>query len=804
MNERLLSTKVFTIFLFAALLAACSPQESIPPPGSSSQLDVSANTQFATFVPNPGIADAAILFRTLGTADTLFFEQQQVVFHLPAPSEAHKWFSRLVGTSPSDPEKPTPPSSVRLQFVGANPNTQVVGQERLPGIVNYFLGDDPAKWQTSVPTFGSLAYQGLYPGIDLVYNRDPGALKGTFLVASGANPGVIRWRYEGVSQVELSKGELLIGADEAGKNPLFVERSPVAWQTVDGKCTAVDAHYVVHPDSSVGFVLGTYDTTQPLVIDPTLDYGTHWGGSGCDGAYDIALDPNNNVYITGATNSPGYPPANPRCNQTQYFDAYVTKLDPSKKRAKQHVYTTYIGGNNYEMTYGIGVDTDGNVYAAGFTQSNNLPTTRKAYQKKFKGGGADGMVFQLDTMGAIQYLSYLGGKGFEELIHMTIGSDPNAKDTDESMRVADKKKKYPLVYVTGFTDSSDFPTTSNAYDRKKDGRDVFVSVFDVGMGRKKSMPYSTFFGGGGFDEGYAISVAKSDSDEGYAAAVANDIIYFAGTTTSKNLPLKNPVQTTFRGGGWGDVFAAVLDPSQSPADQLLFATYLGGSKNDIPGGVATYPGGSQNEVPGGVAPSSTEYMYVAGTTQSSNFPTTGVSPSFGGKTDAFLTKLDVVAPTSLVYSRFVGGSGSDGIRGIVVDSEDNAYVAGGTGSKNFQTVAPLQSTFKGGAALNSDSWTLTTWDAVDALIAKFDPTGAMTFGTFWGGTGADGAGGIRIGTDGKVYVAGGTRSKKIKPKKGFQKKNAGQFDAFVVGIGKLAASPSIPVTSSSSKEKNKN
>ena len=799
MNESLLTTKVFPVFLLAVLLAACSPQESFSPPGSSSQLDVFASTQSATFVPNPGIADAAVLFRTLGAAGTLFFEQQQVVFHLPAPIEAHKWFSHLMGTSPSDPEKPTQPSSVCLQFVGANPYTQVVGQEQLPGIVNYFLGDDPAKWQTDVPTFNSLAYEGLYPGIDLIYNRDPGMLKGTFLVASGANPDVIRWRYEGVSRVELSKRELLIGADEGGKNPLFVERSPVAWQTVDGKCTAVDAHYVVHADSSIGFVLGTYDVTQPLVIDPTLDYGTHWGSAGCDGAYDLALDSNNNVYITGATNSPVYPPAIPRCSQTKYFDAYVTKLDPSKKRAKQHIYTTYIGGNNYDMTYGIGVDTAGNVYAAGFTQSNNIPATRKAYQKKFNGGGTDGMVFQLDSTGVLQYLSYLGGKGFEELIHMTIGSDPNAKDTDESMRVADKKKKYPLVYVTGFTDSSDFPTTPDAYERTTPDahestrvqRDVFVSIFDLSKKKKASLAYSTRYGGSGYDEGYAISVA-------------NDIIYFAGTTTSKDLPLKNPVQTTFRGGGWGDVFAAVLDPSQSPADQLLFSTYLGGSKNDIPGGVATYPGGSQNEVPGGVAPSSTEYMYVAGTTLSSNFPTTGVSPSFGGNADAFLTKLDVTAPTSLVYSRFVGGSGRDGIRGVVVDSEDNAYVAGGTGSKNFQTVDPLQATFKGGAALNSDSWTLTTWNAVDALIAKFDPTGAMTFGTFWGGTGADGAGGIRIGTDGKVYVAGGTRSKKIKPKNAFQKKNAGQYDAFVVGIGKLAASPPIPVKSSSSKEKNKN
>jgi len=230
MTKRPFSTKVLTVFLLAALLAACSPQASISPP--SPQLDVSASMRSTTFVPNPGIADAAILFRTLSAAGTLFFEQQQVVFPLPSRTEVHPWFSRLLGTSPSDSAKPSPPASVRLQFVGANPNTQVVGKGQLPGIVNYFLGNDPAKWKTDVPTFGSIGYEGLYPGIDLVYDGGASVLKGTYLVAPGANPSIIRWRYEGAPKVELSNGELLIGADETGKNPLLIERKPAAWQTV--------------------------------------------------------------------------------------------------------------------------------------------------------------------------------------------------------------------------------------------------------------------------------------------------------------------------------------------------------------------------------------------------------------------------------------------------------------------------------------------------------------------------------------------------------------------------------------------
>jgi hypothetical protein len=195
----------------------------------------------------------------------------------------------------------------------------------------------------------------------------------------------------------------LLVADKRG-----AAETKIIAQTVDGKRAAVDVHYAVHPDGSIGFALGTYNATQPLVIDPTLDYSTYWGAVGCDGAYHIALDSNNNVYITGTTNSQGYPPANPNCTQTQYFDVYITKLDLSKTGANQWVYTTYIGGSNYDIAVGIGVDAAGNAYAAGFTESTDLPTTANAYQKNYKAGGLDGMVMQLNATGVVQYLSYLG------------------------------------------------------------------------------------------------------------------------------------------------------------------------------------------------------------------------------------------------------------------------------------------------------------------------------------------------------------------------------------------------------------
>ena len=735
------------ILMFAVLIPALSAvgvsRADRPPSSDLPRIDAAANAASAVFVPNPGLGDGAILFRTLIGSGTLLFERQQVVFQPPACDQPPVWFRRMIENgSPAPEAAKAPRSPVRLHFVGADPDSRLVGREALSGVVNYYLGDDPSSWRTDVPTFAGLAYEGLYPGIDLLYDGGPGVLKGTFIVAPGADPGRIAWLYEGTTPVRLSEGELLIGADESGANPLFVEGRPVARQTVDGERVDVDVRYLLRPDGRVGLDVGRYDAAEPLVIDPVLSYSTYWGGAGCDGVYGIALDAKNCVYITGGTNSPGYPPSDSHCDETRFFDVYVTKLDPSKTGPAQHVYTTYVGGADFDLSWGVEVDAAGNVFGAGTTRSRNLPTTKTAFQRTYNGGDYDNLVFQLGPTGAVKYLSYLGGNSNDEMMDVALGVGSR-------------------VYVTGFTYSANFPLSANAFSRRMRYGEGYVSVLDVSKSGAASLVYSTFFGGGGDDEGHAI-------------AVQNGLIYLSGSTDSRDVPLKNPVQTAYKGGNmasWAEGFAAVLDISKGPARQLVFSTYLGGINNDIPGGIAG---------------SGTDYLYVVGMTDSYDFPKTGVSSGFGGDYDGFVTKLKIKAPTQIVYSRLVGGRGKDGIKDIAVDAQDNAYIAGGVGSPDFKTVAPLQSAFRGGAPLDSDFWLLTYWNVVDALVAKLDPAGKMTFGTYFGGTGADGAMGVRVGADGKVYVGGPTRSKNLRLVKAGQKANAGQYDAFVIAIDKLA------------------
>jgi len=706
------------------------------------QPGASTSKRPTAFVPNPEQTNPALLFRTLGSAGTLFFGRHEVVFPLPSPDQIAVLFSDLSEASTSDLAMPTEPTTLRLRFVGGNPDTHVVGEERLPGIVNYFIGNDPAKWHTNIPTYGSIVYEQLYPGIDLFYSGGEGFLKGTFVVAPGANPDDIRWRYDGASRVESSKGELLISVTENDKDASLIERKPVAWQTVAGKRSPVDVRYVIHSDGSIGFALGRYDATQPLVIDPTLDYSTYFGGAGFDGSGGIAVDCNNHVYFAGVTDSPNFPPSDSNTPAGDR-DVFVTKLDLSKTGADQLVYTTYVGGAKRESVLGIEVDCSGKAHVIGYTESDDLPTTPNAFQPDFHGGGVDGIVVQLDAAGAIHYVSYLGGTDFEELVQVALGDNG-------------------FMYVVGFTYSPDFPTTDDdAFQKDKaglEGRgDALVSVLDPSESGAASLVYSTYYGGSEYDEGYAIDVSDG-------------IIYFAGHSPSDNLTLKNPVQPINNGGGgYGDAYLVKLDPSQSGDDQLLFATYLGGTADEVSGGIAVDASGN---------------VYWGGVTGSTDFLTTTIStPYGGGGCDAFLVKLDTTTPPSLIYSRFVGGSGDDGIRHVVVDGSGNAYVTGGTASADFPTVNPIQDTYKGGEASAGSG--LEQYGPGDAMVAKFDTTGAMTFGTYLSGHGAEAGMGIVLDALGNVYVAGGTESTDFETVDPFQNDNAGGFDVFIVSIGGL-------------------
>lgn len=456
------------------------------------------------------------------------------------------------------------------------------------------------------------------------------------------------------------------------------------------------------------------------------------------------------------------------------------------------VYSTYLGGSGSDGGSGIAVDSAGNVYVTGETQSTNFPTVNPV-QPAYAGGGGDVFVAKLNTAGsALVYSTYLGGSGFDYGSGIAVDSSGNA-------------------YITGGTASTNFPTMNPLQPANAGGQgDSFVAKLNPAG---SALVYSTYLGGSGLDQGNGIAVDNLGN------------AYVTGYTNSINFPTMNPLQPLYAGGTY-DAFVAKLNPAGTA---FVYSTYLGGSGTDSAVGIAA--DGSGN-------------AYVTGGTSSTNFPT--MNPfqpaNAGGSSDAFVAKLNPTG-SALVYSTYLGGSGDDHGSGIAVDSTGNAYLEGATASTNFPTVNPLQpangggydilvaklnptgsalvySTYLGGnaddygygIALDSSGNAYVTGETqsihfptvnalqplyggeTDAFVAKLDPSGsALVYSTYLGGEDEDYGTGIAVDDSGNAYVMGGTESPDFPTMNPLQPAYGGNGDAFVAKIagGPALAPPSL-------------
>jgi uncharacterized protein (TIGR03437 family) len=632
-------------------------------------------------------------------------------------------------------------SAVRMKFKGANPAPRITGVDQLAGSSNYFIGNDPGKWRTAVPTYGKVRYESLYPGVDLVFRGTHGRLEYDFLIAPGADPSLIRLAFEGADKLEVeARGDLVV---HAGGGELRFRR-PLVYQEVEGVRREVAASYVLEGYAGgpakagpytapytaratlVGFQVAAYDASKPLIIDPVLAYSTYLGGSGQDRGYGIAVDSSGNAYVTGCTSSSNFPTANAlQASFGGNWDAFVTKLNAAGSAL---VYSTYLGGNGVDVGNWIALDSSGNAYVTGETKSSNFPTAN-ALQASFGGGVWDAFVTKLDAAGsALVYSTYLGGNGAD-------GAEDVAVDSSGS------------AYVTGYTDSSNFPTGNPLQASYGGGSyDAFVAKLNAAG---SALVYSTYLGGNGYEWGDGIAVDSSDN------------AYVAGFTDSSNFPTANPLQASSRGGM--DVFVTKLNAAGSA---LVYSTYLGGSGGDWAYVIAVDSSGNG---------------YVTGCTSSSNFPTANaLQASYGGgDADVFVAKLNP-AGSALVYSTYLGGNGYDWVEGMAVDSSGNAYVVGRTDSSNFPTANALQASFGG---------------VGDAFVTKLNAAGsALLYSTHLGGNGDDWGTGIAVDSSGNAYVTGATQSGNFPMAAALQPGyGGGAYDAFIAKISDLAVAPPNPV-----------
>lgn len=342
MHIRHLSRSVFTAI---GVLMSVSALFSINPGGvhsasasngrSAPLAKASAAAQYGKlplwFIANAGQVDSAVHFQVRSSGGTLSFESDGVMLALTPPALTLNLSPKWRGTSsrlPSPVGEGPGVRAIRLTFDHANPNASLTSADQLPGIANFFIGSDPSQWHTNVPTYAGVVYHDLYPGVDLQYGGHVGLLKGTYTVAAGVDPSIIRWQYAGADSAVLdpSSGSLRISAPNG---VTLTEQAPVAWQMRYGVQMPVMVGYQVAPDGLIQFAPNHYDPSLPLVIDPGLDYSTYLGGSGYDQGNGIAVDGSGNAYVTGYTI--GSFPTTPGAYQTTSgggaTDAFVSKLE---------------------------------------------------------------------------------------------------------------------------------------------------------------------------------------------------------------------------------------------------------------------------------------------------------------------------------------------------------------------------------------------------------------------------------------------------------------------------------------------
>jgi hypothetical protein len=670
---------------------ACISQES----RMLSKIDDYDYNNSAVFTENQGQFPGEVIFQTRVPGATVYLCSDKVV----------SVFTQDIGSQDGDRslypyETMREPQaqqmfSLTAEFKDANPNTTIAGEERLPYCNNYFIGNDPTQWHDNVPNYQRVAYHDIYPGIDLIYHGDAIGLKYDFIIHPGADLSRIQVHYMGDHGVTITpRGELQV---QTAYGAIY-EDTPLMYQEIHDHTRVVNGGYCLRGPDVFGFEVESYNPEVPLVIDPAMVYSTFIGGTQIEYEFSIAADPSGYTYITGFTGSPNFP-TTPGAYDTTYngnYDAFVTKLSPSGNTI---IYSTFIGGTYSDIGNDISVDAHGNAFITGFTGSPNFPTTPGAYDTTHN-GDEDVFVTKLNQSGnTLIYSTLLGGTDYEEADNIKVDSNgssfvtgwtssidfpttPGAYDTTHNgdydvfvttitpsgdaliystylggtMRdwasniVIDD---HGSAYITGFTGSTNFPTTPGTYDTTHNGDDdVFVTKLSPSG---DALVYSTLLGGIGRDHGNDISV----DTHGYAS--------LTGYTNTSDFPTTPDAYDTSLNGKY-DVFVTRFTPS---GDALAYSTLLGGTETDVGKGIFI---------------DATGYMTVMGYTYSTDFPTTldAYDATHNGRADVFMTTLSPVVNT-LVYSTFLGGTSVDLGYSIAVDSKENVFLAGFTNSSDFPT-----------------------------------------------------------------------------------------------------------------------
>lgn len=601
-----------------------------------------------------------------------------------------------------------------LIFIHADQSAGIIASEGQGYYENYYTTGNADSGITHVHTYKTLTYKNIYPNIDMVLHAIGQGIKYEFIVYPGGKVSDIQLQWNGFDNIKMIENGGIFYAMALGN---MMESNPVSFQGKKGIGSAF-----ILKNNRIGFETGRYDKSRTLVIDPTLNWGTYFGGSGYNEGTGVTIDAFGNVYMTGYSDSRNGI-ATSGVHQTSYGggndDAFLAKFSNSGSL----LWATYYGGSSIDEALGLNTDGLGNIFITGITESSSGIATVGSYQTSLAGTD-DVFLAKFSSSGSLTWATYFGGGN-----GINTG---NGVSTDASGN----------IYLTGTTYSNVGIATSGIYQTSLAGtHDAFLAKFSS----TGSLFWATYYGG---------SINHIANGANSATGVSTDSsgnIYIVGwTDCNVGIATAGAYQTALT--GYTNTFLAKFSGSGG----LLWATYYGGRSTDEGLGICTDGLGN---------------IYITGYTESSSgIATTGAyqTSNIGGF-NTFLAKFNSYG--SLLWATYYGGIGINQGIGVSADDTGNVYITGLTTSKNFiATTGAYQTSNAGGATGNYNSF-----------LAKFSSTSSLLWATYYGGNGGDEGLGVIADHIGNVYMTGLTGSKNgIATSGAYQTLFSGPDDAFLV------------------------
>jgi hypothetical protein len=590
---------------------------------------------------------------------------------------------------------------LKARFIGANEDVQIVAEDLLPHYNNYFLGNDPAAWRTDVPNYSAITYRNIYSGIDLKYYGDGKSLKYDFIVHPGSDPSRIEIRYDGAEELSVSpNGDLeavtkfgpayekapyiyqeingvrheISGRYEVKNNgsfgfaldssynpsyPLIIDpelvfSSYLGGESVDNcTCIAVDSDRCIYiAGGTNSFYMPVYSAFQDefqlgmwdgfiAKFSPSghsLIFCSYFGGSGNETIWDIDIDGNDNLCLTGQTGSHNFPILNAYLDHVINFSGmgFITKFVPAGNAL---IFSTYVGGSESDACYALDLDDQDNIYVAGYTASSDFPMVDPIFG--VFNNLSDGFVakFTPDCLNLL-FSTYIGGS-----------------DTDQIFDI--KIDNFGGIHMAGSTYSQDLPLIRPPLPQYGVGSDGFAAKISPST---DSLDYSTYIGGIGTGDAFCI---EADS---------NGNSYVAGWV-SYDIPLLNPFDSIRYG------YEAFILGFYSYGDSIIYGTYYGGSYAEIIYDIKISNNGN---------------IYISGYSGSEDMPLANpYDDDLAGESDCFIAIVSN-GGDSLIFGSYFGGSGYDEGQGIDIDSAGNIYISGFTNSTDLPVVNPCFGSYNNG------------------------------------------------------------------------------------------------------------